>query len=201
MSVRGFFSVFSNWLAPLSYQLYRYIDLRASCRFFSIKDFIVFPVAEFLHHNCFYFDWYVPPASLYHWRSPSPEENNFIHWLHLILHSTVERVCRGGNKLYIPFCRLQVNRLKSISSICGKREELGSGQLLHKEGKPPKSASIVWHWRGEMEEWKIWATGVSLSGFSKWLPLGVKSSLTSAIIMSIYPLMKVKVMVTLDGFC
>lgn len=42
----------------------------------------------------------------------------------------------------------------------------------------------------EMGEWKIWATGVSLSGFSKWLPLGVKPSLKCEIITTIYLLMK-----------
>lgn len=94
---RGFLLWFSsNWLTPLSYQLYRYIDPPKSCRFFSSSS-----LRNFRHHHFFYCNIFIiifsSTASLYHWRSTSsPEENNFIHWLHLILHSTVERVCRGA---------------------------------------------------------------------------------------------------------
>lgn len=91
-----------------------------------------------------------PPASLYHWKSTSsPEENNFIHWLHLILHSTVERVCVGGQQALYSFLQAASQQTKKhLFNLWKKREELGCGQLLHKREKPPKSASIVWHWRG-----------------------------------------------------
>lgn len=76
------------------------------------------------------------PASPHHWRSTSsPEENNFIHWLHLILQSTVERVCRGGQQASYSFLQASSQQSKKhLFSLWKKREELGSGQLLHKEG-------------------------------------------------------------------
>ncbi len=96
----GFAVFFSNKLASLSYQLYRFIDPGASGRFLNFKEFQTssFSLMEnsFIRIISTLIDTFPPPL-FYHWKSTSsPEENNFIHWLHLILHSTVERVSRGA---------------------------------------------------------------------------------------------------------
>lgn len=172
-----------------------YIDPWAGCGFFNVeKKKNLYHIYYFLRclicFSYFYFDGYLLPASLYHWRSTSsPEENNFIHWLHLILLSSVEGVCRGATScIFLSAGCKSTDWKASVQSV-----EKGRSWVLGSYSTKTETIEICKYCvalEREMEEWKIWATGVSLSGFSKWLPLGVKSSLTSAIITSIYLLMR-----------
>lgn len=109
-----FFSFFFNCL----HRLISYVDLLILK---PAADQTSFSLAEFLYDKHFFFDQYHPPLPLctiggllHHQR-----KTIFIHWLHLILHSNEKRVCEecvggGGNKLYFPFCGLQVSELKGI---------------------------------------------------------------------------------------
>lgn len=94
--------------------------------------------------------WLIPsPTSPYYWRSTSsPEENNFIHWLHLILHSTVERVCVGGQQALYSFLQAASQQSKKHLFNLWKKGGVGFWAATAQREKPPKSASIVWHWRG-----------------------------------------------------
>lgn len=140
--------------------------------------------------------WSIPPpsASRYHWRSTSsPEENNFIHWLHLILHSTVKRVDveKGGQQALFSLLQASSQQAKKHLFNVWKKGGVEFWAAAALRQRQPKSVSIVWHWReGDGGVKDLSHREVSLSGFSKWLPLGVESSLTSAIITPVYLLMK-----------
>lgn len=94
-----------------------------------------------------------PPP--YHWRSTSsPEENNFIHWLHLILHLPVRGVSRGATscKFLLPAAS-QHTKKPSLRSV-----EKGGAGFPKSSCTKRDTAEIDKHclalWR-ELKEWKI----------------------------------------------
>ena len=104
---------------------------------------------HFLCHNYFYWDWYLPPplwtigGLLLHWRKTISSTGS------TSFSSRLWRECVGGQQALYSILQAASQQTKKHLFNLWKREELDSGQLLHKDRNHRKSASIVWHWEGD----------------------------------------------------